>query len=99
MLAAVPDPPAECEIMFVYEGADSKAKAYITQNLGWAIAYDQDLLTLNGYSGQFPLHWGMYHSDQEDYLDKVTEWIEYNHLENVYQYDPSTQEWTLFQPQ
>lgn len=99
MLAAVPDPPAECEIMFVYYGEDSKIPGHITQQDGWLIAYDKNLLTINGNSGQFPLHWGMYHSDQEDYLDKAAEWIEYNHLENVYFYNPSTQEWSLFQPE
>ena len=99
LLDSVPDPPADCEIMFVYYGEGSKIPGHITQHDGWMIAYDKDLFTLNGNSGQFPLHWGMYHSQQDDYLNKVEEWIEYNQLENVYQYNPNTKEWSLFEPQ
>ncbi len=95
-IAAVPQPPADCEIMYLTDKQQSsQAIEAELQMDAWTIAKYYNMDTVNGYSGQEPLNWNI--SIKSENVDRqVTDWLQYNHVSNkqVYAFDIGNREWT-----
>jgi hypothetical protein len=95
MLAAVPQPPAECRTMFIYSVKDSDAKLFAAQLDSWLIALDKHIDTINGYSGEVPSGWNIMDLTSPDYLDNVAAWVKLNGIDtrSLYMYNVQKHEW------
>lgn len=94
-LARVAEPPEDCEAFFLVDGW-SKGQATddaVAQLDAVEIAYRYNKKTLNGYSGQSPQGWDLWNADPAAYQASAIQWVEQNHLINVYKYNYSANTW------
>ncbi len=96
---SVPEPPADCETMFIlYKPEEIKLEAYTTYHLqAWQIAHKYHIHSINGYTSYYPQGWEPMNRLYEDgYADHVREWITTYGLTGVYAYVVSDHEWVKY---
>jgi hypothetical protein len=72
--------PDNCSSFYVAVGPFGTHNQFEYQVDAALIAVMRGVPTLNGYSGQTPLHWALWEVRAPDYEDNVKRWIEANHL-------------------
>ncbi len=92
---SIPTPPGDCENFYMYSETEySYMDKVHTHLLAWTFAYEHDLKTLNGYSGNFPPGWwGMWNFWKVEALETANAWIEQYDLEHVYFYEMDSGRW------
>ncbi len=93
-LSSIQEPPEECKIFYIIDSSKQNNPPYIYQLDAFEIASKFSIKTLNGYSGQSPVNWqGLWEVNADDYEKYVWDWIQENHLSDVYSYDIASNTW------
>lgn len=96
-LEGMPTPPADAEVFYIIDTAQTGAPAFIYQLDAFEIATWFDIKTINGYSGQLPPDWaslGLSDVTSDTYEENMAVWIDKYDLEHVYAFDLATCTWT-----
>jgi len=95
-ISSVTQAPDDCKVMIILDETDVTNR-YSTQMKSWMIASENNLYTVNGYSGNFPPGWNLaYTSDEGDYLNRVISYLDIygaTGMDGIYIYDTGIEKW------
>lgn len=101
LTASIAAPPRSCQVFYLVDKVKQSLKepryeVVEYQILAWEIANKYHLYTINGYSGQWPHNWNLWHPDQLDINRLAQEWIEENNIdEQICSYDLYQNQWDI----
>lgn len=95
-LNAIPPPPASCTSFAVMNEFPDDGHTWETMNDARAIAWLHGIPTVNGFSSVSPQNWDVDRVREDSYLDRLTDWIELNSLDDVCLLDLNEGTWQGF---
>jgi hypothetical protein len=77
---------------------DNKINEYLKKDFeyqlySWLIANKYNLKTVNGYSGKYPPRWDLLNVSDQEYKNKVNNWMLLNNIMTLQQFDVAENKW------